>query len=289
MFLMHTMWKGSISFGLVNIPVKMFSATEDKDIRFRYLHKECGTPVKYIKTCATCNREVQTEEIVKGYEYEKGRFILINEEELDTIVPETRKTIEILDFVSLHEIDPIYFDKTYFLSPNETGDKAYTLLREAMNQTGKIAIAKITIRSKESLAAVRLYQDCIVMETIFYPDEVRAVEHVPGLPGRIEPNESELKMAVQLIENLATTFEPSKYTDEYRQKLTELIHAKIEGEEIQEAPEAPRLGKVVDLMAALQASIEASKLEKGKAERRTSSEETEEKETAKKRRRKVTV
>lgn len=281
---MHTMWKGSISFGLVNIPVKMFSATEDKDIRFRYLHKECGTPVKYIKTCPTCDREVQSEEIVKGYEYEKGRFAIITDEDLESIVPETRKAIEILDFVSLEEIDPIYFDKTYFLSPNETGDKPYMLLREAMNKTGKIAIAKITIRSKESLAAVRLYQNCIVMETIFYPDEVRAVDQVPGLPKNVEVNESELNMAVQLIENLATGFDPAKYTDQYREKLTDLIHAKIEGEEIQEAPETPRLGKVVDLMAALQASIEATKQEKEETKATT-----EPKEPAKKRKKKLTV
>lgn len=284
---MHTMWKGSISFGLVNIPVKMFSATEDKDIRFRHLHKDCGTPIKYSKTCPSCNREIETAEIVKGYEYEKGRFVIIQDEDIESIMPETRKSIEILDFVSLEEIDPIYFDKTYFLSPNETGDKAYTLLREAMNRTGKIAIAKITIRSKESLAAVRLYKNCIVMETIFYPDEVRAVEHVPGLPGHVDLNESEMNMAIQLIENLATEFNPEKYTDEYRAKLTEMIHAKIEGEEIQEAPEAPRLGKVVDLMAALQASLEATKGDKAGAV--PPAEEQEEKEPAKKRRRKVTV
>ncbi|WP_134699012.1 Ku protein [Ammoniphilus sp. YIM 78166] len=284
---MHTMWKGSISFGLVNIPVKMFSATEDKDIRFRHLHKDCGTPIKYSKTCPSCNREIETAEIVKGYEYEKGRFVIIQDEDIESIMPETRKSIEILDFVSLEEIDPIYYDKTYFLSPNETGDKAYTLLREAMNRTGKIAIAKITIRSKESLAAVRLYKNCIVMETIFYPDEVRAVEHVPGLPGHVDLNESEMNMAIQLIENLATEFNPEKYTDEYRAKLTEMIHAKIEGEEIQEAPEAPRLGKVVDLMAALQASLEATKGDK--AAGAPAREEQEEKEPAKKRRRKVTV
>ncbi|RXT13950.1 Ku protein [Ammoniphilus sp. CFH 90114] len=284
---MHTMWKGSISFGLVNIPVKMFSATEDKDIRFRHLHKECGTPIKYVKMCPSCNREIETAEIVKGYEYEKGRFVIIQDEDIEAITPETRKTIEILDFVSLEQIDPIYFDKTYFLSPNETGDKAYTLLREAMNRTGKIAIAKITIRSKESLAAVRLYHNCIVMETIFYPDEVRSIEHVPGLPGKVELNESEMNMAVQLIENLATDFNPEKYTDEYRSKLTEMIHAKIEGEEIQEAPEAPRLGKVVDLMAALQASIEATKQDKAPAA--GTAEAAEAKEPAKKRRKKVTV
>ena len=256
---MHTMWKGSISFGLVNIPVKMFSATEDKDVRFRHLHKDCGTPIKYIKTCPHCDREVKMDEIVKGYEYEPGRFVLIKDEEIEAIVPATRKTIEILDFVDLKQIDPIYFDKTYFLSPHETGDKAYVLLREAMHQTGKIAIAKITIRSKESLAAVRIYQDCIVMETIFYPDEVRPIEQVPGLPQQVTPIEAEMKMAIQLIDQLATDFDPGKYTDEYRKNLLDLIHAKVEGEDIQEAPEAPRMNKVVDLMAALQASLEATK------------------------------
>jgi len=287
---MHTMWKGSISFGLVNIPIKMFSATEDKDVRFRTLHKECGTPIKYTKTCPICDREVQNEEIVKGYEYEPGRFVLVENEEIDAITPETRKTIEILDFVHLEQIDPIYFDKTYFLSPQETGDKAYSLLREAMRRAGKIAIAKITIRSKESLAAVRLYENCIVMETIFYPDEVRSVEHVPGLPGNIALNESEMNMAIQLIENLATDFNPEKYTDDYRNKLLELIHAKIEGEEVQEAPNVPRAAKVVDLMAALQASLDATrqdKKEKGKGTASTQAAET--KEPAKKRKRKASL
>ncbi|MBP1933403.1 Ku protein [Ammoniphilus resinae] len=283
---MHTMWKGSISFGLVNIPIKMFSATEDKDVRFRTLHKECGTPIKYIKTCPVCDREVQNEEIVKGYEYEPGRFVLMENEEIDAITPETRKTIEILDFVHLEQIDPIYFDKTYFLSPQETGDKAYSLLREAMKRAGKIAIAKITIRSKESLAAVRLYENCIVMETIFYPDEVRSVEHVPGLPGNMELNESEMNMAIQLIENLATDFNPEKYADDYRNKLLELIHAKIEGEEIQEAPNVPRAAKVVDLMAALQASLDATRQDK---KEKAASTATEAKEPVKKRKRKATV
>jgi DNA end-binding protein Ku len=283
---MHTMWKGSISFGLVNIPVKMFSATEDKDVRFRHLHKECGTPVKYVKTCPHCDREVQTNEIVKGYEYEAGKFVVIKDEDIDAITPETRKTIEILDFVSLEQIDPIYFDKTYFLSPNETGDKPYVLLRQAMEKTGKIAIAKITIRAKESLAAVRLYKDCIVMETIFYPDEVRAVDHVPGLPGALNVSEAEMKMAVQLIENLATDFEPAKYTDEYRKSLLDMIHAKIEGEQVQEAPDIPRTAKVVDLMAALQASLEATKATKGTTKEKQPAEE---KEPAKKRRRKATI
>lgn len=260
---MHTMWKGSISFGLVNIPVKMYSATENKDIRFRQLHKECGSPIKYKKTCPNCDKEVVEEDIVKGYEYEPGKYVIIKEEDLASIAPETHKTIEIIDFVNLEQIDPIYFNKTYFLSPNETGDKPYQLLREAMNQTGKIAIARVMIRSKESLAAVRIYQNCIVMETIFSPDEVRSVNLVPGLDKEIKLNESEMKMAVQLIENLATDFNPEKYTDQYRERLNELIQTKIRGEEIVKEPDLPK-ANVVDLMEALQASVKATKQEKAK-------------------------
>jgi len=252
---MHTMWKGSVSFGLVNIPVRMFTATENKDIKFRYLHKECRTPIKYQKTCPTCETEVDLDDIVKGYEYEPGKFVIIDDEDFEAIKPETGRAIEILDFVDLKEIDPIYFDKTYYLSPQETGGKAYNLLRQAMNDTDKIAIAKITIRSKQSLAALRVYQNLLVMETIFYPDEIRAVELVPGIPENLNIDKKELDMAVHLISNLSAKFEPEKYTDEYREALIEVIEKKIEGEEIEVAPEAPRKN-IIDLMQALQASIE---------------------------------
>lgn len=264
---MHTVWKGSISFGLVNIPVKMFTATEDKDIHFRQIHKPCGTPIRYKKVCPHCDAEVEEAEIVKGYEYEAGKYAIVSKEELESIAPKTRKTIEIIDFVDLHEIDPIYFDKTYFLSPHETGDKPYQLLRDAMKKTDKIAIAKVMIRSKETLAAIRVYENCIVMETIFSPDEVRSVEHVPGLPNDIEVSESEMNMAVQLIENLATDFQPEKYTDEYRERLQELIQAKVKGEDIVTAPDLPQAANVVDLMDALKASVEATK--KAKTKRKT--------------------
>jgi DNA end-binding protein Ku len=161
------MWKGSISFGLVNIPIKMFTATEEKDIRFRYLHKECHTPVKYRKVCPACNREVGEEEIVRGYEYELGRFIIIDEKDLAALKPDIdNNSIDILDFVSLSEIDPIYCDKSYYLSPLDTGGRDYNLLRQAMKDTGKIAIAKITIRTKQTLAALRVYNDVLVLETI---------------------------------------------------------------------------------------------------------------------------
>ncbi|HCS73490.1 MAG TPA: Ku protein [Clostridiales bacterium] len=253
---MHTMWKGSISFGLVNIPIKMHAATEDKDIRFRNIHKECKTPIKYEKVCPNCNKEITQDDIVRGFEYEPGMFVIISDEDLEPLRQSKGKAIEILDFVKLEEIDPIYFIKSYYLSPQDTGEKAYNLLREAMNQSGRIAIAKITIRDKQSLAAVRVYQNLLVMETIFYPDEVRDIAQVPNVPasGKVEVDEKELSMANQLIENLTTSFDPTKYTDEYRKELMDLINKKIEGDEIVQPQAAPQRN-VIDLMQALQESL----------------------------------
>ncbi|MTI68836.1 MAG: Ku protein [Firmicutes bacterium] len=260
---MHTMWKGSISFGLVNIPVRMFSATEDKDVRFKNLHKECHTPIKYKKMCPTCNKEVGYDEIVKGYEYEPGKYVIIEDKDIESIEPDKNKAVEILDFVNLNEIDPIYFDKSYYLSPQETGEKAYNILRKAMRDTKKIAIAKITIRSKQTLAAVRVYNGLIVLETIHYPDEVRSVEQVPNIPEKIDTNKNELKMATELINNLTASFKPDKYKDDYREALKELINKKIEGKEIKVAPKGKEKN-VIDLMEALKASIDETKPKKKK-------------------------
>lgn len=252
---MHTVWKGSISFGLVNIPVRMFTATEDRDIRFRQLHKECHTPIRYSKLCPTCDREVASDEIIKGYEYEKGNFVMIQDEDLEKIAPETKRAIEIVDFVQLSEIDPIYFDKSYYLSPQETGEKAYSLLRVALQQTGKIAIARITLRNKESLAVLRIYENGMVLETIFYPDEVRSLSQVPALPqADATLVESELAMAIQLVESMSRPFHPEQYQDTYRQHLQELIQKKLEGKEVATAPSAPR-ANVIDLMQALKESL----------------------------------
>ncbi|PYG88153.1 Ku protein [Ruminiclostridium sufflavum DSM 19573] len=255
---MHTVWKGSISFGLVNIPVKMFTATEDKDIRFKYIHKECHTPVKYKKVCPVCNKEVQPDEIVKGYEYEPGRFVVLTDEDFTSIESKGERTVEILDFVKLEEIDPIYFDKTYYLAPQETGGKAYTLLREALSGKNRIAVAKITVRERESLAVIRVYNNVIVLETIFYPDEVRDYKQVPGIPENIQTTKAELDMASQLIENLTDAFRPDKYVDTYREKLFALITAKVEGKEVFVQKEAPK-ENVISLMEALQQSIQMSK------------------------------
>ncbi|RAR40976.1 Ku protein [Paenibacillus sp. MDMC362] len=255
---MHTVWKGAISFGLVHVPVKMFSATEDKDISMRYIHKECGSPLSYIRKCPVCEEEVGWEEITKGYEYEKGKFVLFEKEELEQLAEQNSKNITILDFVDLTEIDPIYFQKTYYLSPDQAGANAYRLLLEAMKQSGKIGIAKIAIRSKSSLAAIRVLDECLSIETIFYPDEIRPIAQVPNLPERTEVNSKELDMAKLLIEQLSTPFDPEKYTDDYRERLLDLINSKVSGEEIKIAP-ARQETNVVDLMAALQASIEAVK------------------------------
>jgi DNA end-binding protein Ku len=253
---MHTVWKGAISFGLVHVPVKMFSATEDKDISLRYIHKECGSPLSYVRKCPVCDKEVTWEEIGKGYEYEKGKFVVFDKEELDQLTEESNKSITILDFVDLTEIDPIYFQKTYYLSPDQAGANAYRLLMEAMRQTGKIGIAKISIRSKSSLAAIRVLEECIAIETIFYPDEVRPASQVPNLPGAGAVNDKELEMAKLLISQLSTPFDPVKYTDDYRQRMLDLISHKIAGEEFHVAP-TKQESNVIDLMAALQASIEA--------------------------------
>lgn len=251
----HTIWKGAISFGLVHVPVKMFSATEDKDISMKYIHEKCGTPISYVRKCQYCDSEAPWEEISRGYEYEPGRYVLFQKEELDSL-SEVNREIKILDFVNLQEIDPIYFQKTYYLAPNETGANAYSLLLEAMKQSGKIGIAKVSIRSKSSLAAIRIVDNCLAMETIFYPDEIRAVQQVPNLPEHPSINEKELTMARMLIEQLSTPFEPDKYQDDYRYNLYEIIQKKIAGEEIHVSPEQEKT-KVIDLMSALQASLDA--------------------------------
>jgi DNA end-binding protein Ku len=255
---MHTVWKGAISFGLVHVPVKMFSATEDKDISMRYIHKTCITPLSYVRKCQTCDKEVEWEEISKGYEYEPGRFVIFEKDELENISGEANKEIKILDFVNLTDIDPVYFQKTYYLGPGDTGSGAYHLLLDSMRQTGKIGIAKVSIRSKSSLAAIRVIENCLAMETIFYPDEIRPISQVPNLPEKVTVNEREMEMAKMLISQLSTPFEPEKYKDEYRGRLLEAIEHKVAGEEVQAAP-ALQKTSVIDLMAALQASLDATK------------------------------
>ncbi|UOR10918.1 non-homologous end joining protein Ku [Halobacillus amylolyticus] len=260
---MHTMWKGTISFGLVNIPIKLHAATENKDIKLRQLHEKCKSPIEYKKRCPVCEEEVNNEEIVKAYEYAKNKFVVLDPEDLENLKKEQEdKSVEILDFVKLEEIDPIYFEKSYFMSPNSGGTKAYSLLRKALKDTGKIGIAKIIIRSKEQLAIVRLYQDTLIMETIHYPDEVRNVADVPNVPEQTELSKKEVDTAVALIDQLTAEFEPEKYNDEYRTALMELIEAKRNNEEVTTAKDKKRPDNVTDLMAALEKSLDESKNKK---------------------------
>jgi DNA end-binding protein Ku len=252
---LKVLWKGAISFGLVNIPVNMYVATENKDIKFNYLHKECMSPVKYQKFCPRCDKEVSAADIVKGYEYQKGSYVVINPEDFERIPQEDTKTVDILDFVNLAQVDPIYFDKTYYLEPASGGEKAYTLIVEAMHKTGKIAIAKVFIRTKQSLAAIRVKGKILVLETIFYPDEIRSPASLNSSldPSRLHDNE--IRMAVSLIDNLSADFDPANYHDNYRQALGEMIESKIAGREIVAPVPPSEKSNVVDLMEALRASV----------------------------------
>ncbi|PKM80830.1 MAG: Ku protein [Firmicutes bacterium HGW-Firmicutes-14] len=261
---MRNLWKGAISFGLVHVPVKLYSATERKDIKFNYLHEKCRTPVRYERICPACETEVPMEEIVRGYEYEKGKYVILRDEDFESIPLETTKTVEIMNFVKLEEIDPVYFDKSYYLAPGDGGQKAYELLKLAMQDSNKVAVAKVVIRSKESLAAIRVYQDVILMETMFYPDEIRGTHLMPEINYQVQVHDSEAKMASNLIESLTEPFNPEKYENRYRKALGDLIQSKITGEEVEVVPRV-ETGKVVDLMDALKASIELAKKEKDKA------------------------
>ncbi|HHT91441.1 MAG: Ku protein [Bacillota bacterium] len=260
---MRSMWNGSLSFGLVNIPVKMYAATQGKDLRFNQLHSVCHTPIKYEKVCPHCQRAVVPEEIVRGYSYEPGRYVIIQDEEWESFAAQATRTVDILRFVELREIDPIYYEKTYYLEPTDTGGKAYRLLQEALLQSGKIAVAEITIRSKPSLAVVRVYHEVLALETIFYPDEVRDYTHLAQVRAPVSPRE--LEVALSLIETLTEPFNPEHYSDERRLGLQELIEKKIQGQQIVQVQQPAAEKAPVDLLAALQASIQAQQAKGAKA------------------------
>ncbi|MFZ5642424.1 MAG: Ku protein [Bacillota bacterium] len=259
---MRPLWKGAVSFGLIYVPVKMYSATEKKDVKFNYLHEKCKTPIQYRKYCPHCETEIPHEEVVRGYEYEKGKYIIMQEEEFERLPGEKTRSVEILDFVDLSEIDPIYYDKAYYLAPGEGGQKVYELLRRSMGETNKVAVARVVIRSKEALAVLRTAENVLMMSTMYYPDEVRNPAAIDELGYRVDLHDNEVKMALNLVENLSSHFEPKKYTNRYREALMEAIQAKITGEEI-EVPAAPETANVVDLMSALKASIDLAKKQRG--------------------------
>ncbi len=257
----RTMWKGAISFGLVTIPVAVYPATEEKTLRFNQIHEEDGGRIRMKRTCSVDGEEVPYDEIVKGYEYEKDRYVVLSDEDFDKVPVESSRAIDIVQFVDLDEIDPMLYKKSYYLVPDETGAKAYALLREALSQDNRVGIAKVSFRDKEHLAALRFKDEAFVLETMYWPDEIRAADF-GGVDVDLKVRAQELEMARQLIENLTADWNPEEFTDDYREALLRIVEAKISGEEI-EVVEAEPTAKVVDLMEALKASVAAAKKQAG--------------------------
>jgi DNA end-binding protein Ku len=257
-------WSGVISFGLVSVPVRMYSATQSKELRFHFLDRRDLTPIGYDKVRKDTGESVPADEIVRGFEIEKGQYVPIEDEDLDRLDIELTHSIDICDFVSIDEIDPIYFRKAYYLLPQQGAEKPYRLLVRALEETGKVGIAKVVIRNKQHLAALRAHDGMLVLETMYYADEIRQPESVNG---RTRLQKAEVDMAKSLVENLSATFDPGKYDDTYRKELLQLIRAKAKGQDLPEPKEAED-GEVVDLMAALRESVERTKKQKQRPKRR---------------------
>jgi DNA end-binding protein Ku len=255
----RAIWSGAISFGLVNVPIKLFTATSQKDVRFHQLHDKDGARIQQKRVCSKDGEEVPLEHIVKGYEVSRDKYVLITPEELEALDPKASRTIDILDFVDLDEIDPVYFDSTYYMVPEKGAAKAYALLLEAMRKSNKVAIARVVLRQKQHLVALRPLRNALSMETMLYADEVVSVDTLEGLPEDVEVTDRELAMAQQLIDSLADDFKPERYRDDYRERVLDMIERKAEGQEVLVAAEEEEQAPVVDLMAALEASLAAAK------------------------------
>jgi DNA end-binding protein Ku len=257
----RAIWSGAISFGLVNVPVKLYSATSPKTVRFHQLSSKTGARIRQKRVDPSTDAEVPYEEIVKGYEITPDRYVLIEPEELDALDPKATKTIDIEEFVDLDEIDPIYYDHSYYLAPTAGGAKAYRLLLDAMRDTGKVGIGRVVLRSKQQLAALRPTGNVLTLTTMLFGDEVLPADRLDELDSvaEAEASDRELKMAEQLIESLSGHFDPSKFRDEYRERVIDLIERKAAGEEIAVQPQAEEPAAAPDLMAALEASLAAVK------------------------------
>ncbi|HWC15067.1 MAG TPA: Ku protein [Actinomycetota bacterium] len=260
---MRPLWKGAITFGLISIPVRLYSAVSEKSLKFHLMHEEDGGRIRYERVCSKCGKKVSWDDLVKGYEYSKDHYVTFTEDELGALDVDSIRAIDVVAFVPLADIDPIYFNKTYYVAPEAAGIKAYKLLADALEAEGQVGVAKIALRDKEHLATVRLKDDVFVLETMHWPDEIREPEF-EELDKTVKIQDSEVKMARQLIQQLSASFEPSEFADEYRAKLEELVQAKVEGQEVTiaaEPEEEPT--KVVDLMEALKASVEEAKKRRG--------------------------
>ena len=256
----RSMWKGSLAFGLVNIPIELYSATRDHRPKFRLLHAKDEEPVRYERVCQKEGKPVAWEDLVKGYEYAKGQFVVITKDDFKTAALEKTKTIDILDFVDRQEIDERYFETPYYLQPGKGADRAYVLLREAIKASGKIGIAKIILRDAQHLAAVEAIGDALVLTMMRFADELADLSEF-NFPRKADLRAGELKMAQQLIGNLVSTWQPDKYKDEYKENLLRVINAKVKGRTPKLVAEdtTPQQAEVVDLMARLRASLEGKK------------------------------
>jgi DNA end-binding protein Ku len=282
----RSIWSGAISFGLVNVPVKLYSAVSKKTVRFHQLHGETGTRIQQRRVDPSTGEEVAYEDIVKGYEIGKDRYVVISPDELESLDPEKTRTIEIEDFVEEAEIDPLYYDHPYYLAPATGAEKAYRLLLEAMAQAGRVAIARVVIRNKEQLVAIRPSGDALTMSTMNFADEVVPADAIDeigaaGNGDKAKASQRELDMAEQLIDSLTSEFEPDKYRDTYRERVLDLVERKAAGEEIAVAPEAPEPAAVPDLMAALEASLQEAKGTERKARRKAPAKEQKKASTSK--------
>ncbi|MGH2634133.1 MAG: Ku protein [Tepidiformaceae bacterium] len=252
----RAIWRGTISFGMVSIPVKLFTATDSQDISFKQLHVEDNSPIRLIRRCAADGQDLSADEIVKGYEYSKDRYVIVTDADLDHIPLPSKQTIELSAFVNGAEIDPLFFEKGYYVEPEEVGRKPFALRVRALSERKLLAVGKLAIRTKERLCALRPHNGSLVLETLFYSDEVRTPE---AAPPEVAVSDAEMKIANALIDLLEEPFEPGKYNDEYREAMMAVITAKLEGQEYVAAPAPEAAAPAVDLMAALRASVEAAK------------------------------
>ena len=259
-------WSGTISFGLVSVPVRMYTATASQELRFHFLDKRDMAPIGYDKVNKETGASVSPEDIIRGFEVSKGQFVEVTDEDIDRLDVELTHAIDICDFVSIDEIDPLYFRKGYYLLPQEGAEKPYRLLLKALQETGRAAIAKVVIRNKQHLAAIRAVDSTLVLETMYYADEVREPEAAPAPRVR----EAEVEMAKTLIENLAAEWDPERYHDQYRNELLDLLEKKAKGKKLPE-PSEPEDEGVVDLMDALRQSVAATKKKRAPAKKKTSS------------------
>jgi DNA end-binding protein Ku len=266
-----TVWKGHLTFGLVSLPVKLYSAARSETVSFNQLHKSDHSRVKQVLYCQVEDKPVPRAELVKGYEYEKDKYVVIDEEDIKKVAPKTAKTMEILEFVKEQEVDPVFFESSYYLAPDEAGEKPYALLFEALRRSSYIALAKIAMHNREHIVMLRPGKYGILMHTMYYKDEVRQTEEFRADISLVK--DKELELATSLIDSLTASFEPEKYQDTYRENLKGLIAAKVAGKETVEAPAPQHLAPVVDILEALKMSIAEAKKPVRSASGRAASEE----------------